>query len=315
MAIAEEDLDDEARAARAAVPEARRPDRRRIVSSNGLKLAVYEWGDVNAPPILLTHGGMDFAGTWDLFAPLLADGGWRVVAWDQRGHGDSEHAALYSWDADVRDAIAVMDTLSSGALPVLGHSKGGGLLMQLGEMAPHRVSHLVNVDGLPGKGRRMVDVPEHERSRMMASELTRWLEHRRSSATGQRKPGTLDELAGRRARMNPRLSREWLRYLVTIGARKDADGWRWRIDPSMRFGGFGPWRPDWSLLRMPGLGMPFLGILGLHMEEMGWGVKPADVEPYLPMGAEFHALDTGHFVHIEQPRAVADIVLDFLARR
>ena len=315
MAIAEEELDDEARAARAAVPEARRPDRRRIVSSNGLKLAVYEWGDVNAPPILLTHGGMDFAGTWDLFAPLLADGGWRVVAWDQRGHGDSEHAALYSWDADVRDAIAVMDTLSSGAIPVLGHSKGGGLLMQLGEMAPHRVSHLVNVDGLPGKGRRMVDVPEHERSRMMASELTRWLEHRRSSATGQRKPGTLDELAGRRARMNPRLSREWLRYLVTIGARKDADGWRWRIDPSMRFGGFGPWRPDWSLLRMPGLGMPFLGILGLHMEEMGWGVKPADVEPYLPMGAEFHALDTGHFVHIEQPRAVADIVLDFLARR
>ena len=310
-----EDLDDEARAARAAVPEARRPDRRRIVSSNGLKLAVYEWGDVNASPILLTHGGMDFAGTWDLFAPLLADGGWRVVAWDQRGHGDSEHAALYSWDADVRDAIAVMDTLSSGPLPVLGHSKGGGLLMQLGEMAPHRVSHLVNVDGLPGKGRRMVDVPEHERSRMMASELTRWLEHRRSAATGQRKPGTLDELAGRRARMNPRLSREWLRYLVTIGARKDPDGWRWRIDPSMRFGGFGPWRPDWSLLRMPGLGMPFLGILGMHMEEMGWGVKPADVQPYLPMGAEFHALDTGHFVHIEQPAAVAEIVLDFLARR
>ena len=315
MAIAEEDLDDEALTARAAVPDARRPDRRRIVSSNGLKLAVYEWGDVNASPILLTHGGMDFAGTWDLFAPLLADGGWRVVAWDQRGHGDSEHAALYSWDADVRDAIAVIDTLSAGPIPVLGHSKGGGLLMQLGEMAPHRVSHLINVDGLPGKGRRMVDVPEHERSRMMASELTRWLEHRRSSATGQRKPGSLDELAARRARMNPRLSREWLRYLVTIGARKDPDGWRWRIDPSMRFGGFGPWRPDWSLLRMPGLGMPFLGILGLHMEEMGWGVKPADVEPYLPMGAEFHALETGHFVHIEQPAAVAEIVLDFLARR
>jgi pimeloyl-ACP methyl ester carboxylesterase len=313
--MAEELLDDEARAARDAMPAARRPERRRVVSSNGLKLAVYEWGDVNARPVLLTHGGMDFAGTYDLFAPLLADGGWRVVAWDQRGHGDSEHAALYSWDADVRDAISVMDTLSAGAIPVIGHSKGGGLLMQLAEMAPHRVSHLVNVDGLPGKGRRMVDVPEHERTRMMSAELTRWLEHRRSSATGQRKPGTLDELAGRRARMNPRLSREWLRYLVTIGARKDPDGWRWKIDPSMRFGGFGPWRPDWSLLRMPGLGMPFLGILGVHMEEMGWGVTPKDVEPYLPLGSEFHALETGHFVHIEQPRAVADIVLDFLDRR
>ena len=313
MSIAEADLDDEARTAREAVPEASRPDRRRVVSSNGLKLAVYEWGDVNAPPVLLVHGGFDFAGTYDLFAPLLARGGWRVVAFDQRGHGDSEHAALYSWDADVRDALAVMDTLSAAAIPAIGHSKGGGLLMQLAEACPHRVSYLVNIDGLPGKGRRMADVPEHERSRMMASELHNWLAHRRRSATGERKPGTLDELAGRRGRMNPRLPIEWLRYLVTVGARKDADGWRWKIDPSMRFGGFGPWRPDWSLLRMPGLGMPFLGILGTEMEEMGWGVKPSDVEPYLPIGAEFHALDTGHFVHIEKPREVADIVLDFLS--
>ena len=105
--MAPEELDDEARAARAAMPDARRPDRRRTVSSHGLRLAVYEWGDVNAPPILLVHGGMDFAGTWDLLAPLLADGGWRAVAFDQRGHGDSEHAALYSWDADVREALAV----------------------------------------------------------------------------------------------------------------------------------------------------------------------------------------------------------------
>lgn len=313
MTIVEPDLDDEARAARAAVPAACRPDRRRIVSSNGLKLAVYEWGDVNAPPVLLAHGGFDFAGTYDLFAPLLADGGWRVVSWDQRGHGDSEHAALYSWDADVRDALAVADTLSSDAIPVIGHSKGGGLMMQLAESCPHRVSHLVNIDGLPGK-RRMADVPERERTRMMASELTNWLEHRRRSATGARKPGTLDELAARRGRMNPRLPVTWLRYLVTIGARKDPDGWRWKIDPSMRFGGFGPWRPEWSLLRMPGLGMPFLGILGMEMEEMGWGVKPTDVAPYLPPGAEFHALDTGHFVHIEQPAAVADLVLDFLGR-
>lgn len=312
--MTEPDLDDEARAARAAVPDARRPDRYRTVSSNGLRLAVYEWGDVNAPPLLLAHGGFDFAGTYDLFAPLLADGGWRVVAWDQRGHGSSEHAALYSWDADVRDALAVIDTLSPDAIPVIGHSKGGGLMMQLAEACPHRVSHLVNIDGLPGK-RRMADVPERERTRMMASELTSWLEHRRRSATGERKPGTLDELAGRRARMNPRLPRAWLRYLVTIGARKDPDGWRWRIDPSMRFGGFGPWRPEWSLLRMPGLGMPFLGILGTEMEEMGWGVKPADVAPYLPPGAEFHALDTGHFVHIEQPAEVAALTLDFLARR
>ena len=68
---------------------------RESVDSDGLRIAVAEWGDPEAPPVLLAHGGFDFVRTFDVFAPLLADGGWRIVAWDQRGHGDSEHAALY----------------------------------------------------------------------------------------------------------------------------------------------------------------------------------------------------------------------------
>jgi pimeloyl-ACP methyl ester carboxylesterase len=135
-------------------------------------------------------------------------------------------------------------------------------------------------------------------------------------ARGQRKPGTLEELAARRALMNPRLPVEWLEYLVPIGARHDEDGWRWRIDPGLRLGGFGPWRPEWSMQRLPGIPVPVLGVLGLQLEVMGWGTTPDDVMPNLPPGAEFHALDdVGHFVHIEQPRRVADLVLDFLDRR
>ena len=72
----------------------------------------------------------------------------------------------------------------------------------------------------------------------------------------------IEGLGQRRARMNIRMSSEWLQYLVTVGARQDADGWRWKIDPSMRFGGFGPWRPDWSLERMRGFPAPLLAILG-----------------------------------------------------
>jgi pimeloyl-ACP methyl ester carboxylesterase len=46
---------------------------------------------------------------------------------------------------------------------------------------------------------------------------------------------------------------------------------------------------------------------------MGSGTQPADIEPHLPRGARIVGLeDTGHFVHIEQPRRVADLVLDFL---
>jgi pimeloyl-ACP methyl ester carboxylesterase len=55
-------------------------------------------------------------------------------------------------------------------------------------------------------------------------------------------------------------------------------------------------------------------VLGVEKEEMGWGVVPTEVQPYLPPGAEFHAVDSGHFVHIEQPRLVGDLVLDFLGR-
>jgi pimeloyl-ACP methyl ester carboxylesterase len=294
-------------------PGARRPDVFRLVDSHGVNIAVYEWGDPAAPPILCTHGGLDFAATFDLVAPILADAGWRVVAWDQRGHGDSDKAALYGWDADARDAVAVMDSVTQEPAVLLGHSKGGTLVMQVADAMPYRVRRVINLDGLPTK-RPAPDIPNHDRSRMLAADLEGWLDHRRISATVERKAGTLDELAQRRARMNPRLPFEWLRYIASIGAREDADGWRWKLDPSMRFGGFGPWRPEWTMFRMVGLGMPLLAVLGLEPEEMGWGTSEKDVEPWLPLDARLVALrGTGHFVHIEQPHLVADLVLDFLS--
>jgi pimeloyl-ACP methyl ester carboxylesterase len=293
-------------------PGARRPDRQRTVSASGLAIAVHEWGDEDAPPLLLAHGGFDFAGTFDVFAPLLADGGWRVVSWDHRGHGDSEHAHMYSWDADVRDAVAVMDSVTRGATPVIGHSKGGALMLQLAEAFPHRLTKLVNIDGMPSP-RPHPDIASHERTRLMASELSGWLDYRRSTSQLARKPGTLDELAKRRGRMNPRLSHEWLRYLVTVGGRHDAEGWRWKIDPGLGMGGFGPWRNSWSLERLAGLGIPMLGLLGLVPEQMGWGTEPDELRPYLPPGGELIAFaDTGHFVHIERPQEVAKLSLEFL---
>jgi len=293
-------------------PGAVAPAREHVVDAGGVSIAVHEWGEESADPLFLVHGGFDFARTYDVFAPLLAAGGWRVVAWDQRGHGDSEHTALYSWDGDLRDAMAVMDSCTSAPAPVVGHSKGGALMINLADAQPYRFSHLVNLDGIPYK-RRLPDVSEHERTRMLASEVTGWLDHRRTTSTASRRPGTLEELARRRGRMNPRLPFEWLCHLVAVGAREDPDGWRWKIDPTMRFGGFGPWRPEWTLTRLPGLPMPFLGILGREQEEMGWGTLPHHVMPYVPVGGRCEVLDdVGHFVHIERPELVASMILDFL---
>jgi len=294
-------------------PGARPPDRFRRVDSDGVGISVYEWGKETDPVLFLVHGGSDFARTFDVFAPKMADAGWRAVAWDHRGHGDSDYAALYSWDADIRDALAVMDSTTNKAAPVVAHSKGGALMMQLAEASSYRITKMVNIDGMPSK-RRMPDVPDHDQSRLLAGEIGSWLDFRHVAPTSIRKPGTLEDLAQRRAKMNPRLSTEWLEYLVTVGAQKDEDGWRWKLDPTMRFVGFGPWRPEWSLLRMVSLSIPFLGMLGTVDEPMGWGVNERDVRPWLPRNGRLHVFnDIGHFIHIEQPRAVADMVLEFIS--
>lgn len=292
---------------------ARAPDREYRIDAAGVGIALHEWGSADQPPLMLVHGGFDFARTFDTFAPRLADAGWRVVAWDHRGHGDSDHLPLYSWDADLRDAAAVFDHVADRtAVPVVGHSKGGALMIQLADAQPYRFTHLVNIDGIPSK-RPIPDVAEHERTKMLVGELTGWLDHRARTAGSQRKPGTIDELAERRGRMNPRLGTDWLRYLVTVGASEAPDGWRWKLDPSMRFGGFGPWRPEWALMRLAGVGVPFYGMLVEIEEAMGWGTVADDVKPFIPEGGRLEMLDgVGHFAHIERPDEMAERVLEFL---
>jgi pimeloyl-ACP methyl ester carboxylesterase len=308
-------MDDPTTSTAITYPEAQPPNRQYSVDSDGVRIAVHEWGAQTDPVLVVAHGGFDFARTYDVFAPKLAERGWRVVGWDQRGHGDSEHAALYSWDADLRDATAVFDRISPGRpVPVIGHSKGGALMIQLADAQPFRIAALMNLDGIPSH-RPIPDVAEHERTKMLASEVAGWLDHRRTTATAQRKPGTIDELAARRGRMNPRLSVEWLRYLVTVGAFESPDGWRWKIDPTIRFGGFGPWRPEWALARLPGLAMPFLGVLVSEVEEMGWGTFPHHVEPYLPVDGRVEFVQgVGHFLHIEDPDMVVSMAMSLFER-
>lgn len=293
------------------MPYAEAPHRERKVDSNGVGIAVYEWGPVDGPPIALIHGGFDFARTYDVFAGLLASQGWRVFSWDHRNHGNSDRAALTSWAADSRDAATVINSVSRDPMPVIGHSKGGAMSLRLGDAWPHRFTHIVNIDGMPSRSRQP-DMAEMMRTRLTSGELSGWLDHRQRASGSQRKPDSLQELARRRARMNPRLTHEWLCYLVTVGAERRDDGWRWKIDAMMRMGGFGPWRPEWALDSLSALSQPFLGILGSHEEPMGWGTHAKNVAPALPRHGHLETFEAGHFIHIEQPGPVASLVLDFL---
>ena len=296
-----------------AFPGAVAPARAYRVDADGVGIAIHEWGSESDPVLMLVHGGADFARTFDVLAPKLATAGWRVVAWDQRGHGDSDHAHLYSFDADLRDAATVFDRVAGRSrIAVVGHSKGGAIMTALADAHPFRFGAFVNLDGIPYR-RPGPDVPEHQRAGALGTELASWLAHRRRTAGGQRRPGTIAELAARRGMMNPRLPVEWLEYLVTVGGRHDSDGWRWKLDPSMRLGGFGPWRPEWALFRLAGLAVPFLGVLVGAEEPMGWGTRPEHVSQYLPRRSRLEFFeDLGHFVHIEQPDMISELIVDFL---
>ena len=131
-----------------------------------LRINVVEWGPADAPPVVLLHGGGDFARTFDDFAPRLAAGGWRVCAWDQRGHGDSERAALYGYGADLRDALVVAERIGAGRpVTLVGHSKGGVLAIELAVAAPPLVRAVVSDRRLrPPSG---LDRPDADRRRPM----------------------------------------------------------------------------------------------------------------------------------------------------
>ena len=55
-------------------------------------------------------------------------------------------------------------------------------------------------------------------------------------------------------------------------------------------------------------------VLGLTTEVMGWGTLPEDVLANLPAQGRYVGLeDVGHFVHIEAPERVADLVLELIS--
>ena len=91
-----------------------------------------EWGHPGAPPIVLLHGGHQSAHSWDLVSLHLAQR-YRVLALDQRGHGDSEWArdVTYSNHEMSLDAEAFIAAMGLQRPVLMGHSMGGRNTMLL----------------------------------------------------------------------------------------------------------------------------------------------------------------------------------------
>lgn len=116
-------------------PPTREPTREWI-TRNGLRLAGDEWGDPDAPLVVLQHGGGQTRHAWKGTGELLAAAGYRAVAFDARGHGDSDWdpGGDYSQDAMVDDLCQVLDALQHPRPVLVGASMGGGTsLVAVGE--------------------------------------------------------------------------------------------------------------------------------------------------------------------------------------
>jgi pimeloyl-ACP methyl ester carboxylesterase len=281
------------------------PERTQTFVSTGVRLNALEWGDPDATPLLLAHGMWDHAWSFAVLAPLLARR-FRVIALDARGHGDSAWAHAYAWPADIRDLLNVIKTIGR-RLHVVGHSKGGGQVTDTACLAPDLIDKVVNIDGF---GPPPFPPSDYE---AIASRFGEYLDARRRLRSDWRPYPSSEQLIERRRAANPRLSTEWLRFFVDRGARRSDDGWRWKSDPHMGQG-FGPWRPEWIAEGYATLQRPMLAITGTEQDT--WGPLPEAILSERLARVRFlehhRVAGAGHFVHIEQPAATAELILAFL---
>ncbi len=101
-----------------------------------------EWGRADGAIVLLLHGLTSSSDSWRHVAPVLGER-FRVIAFDARGHGDSEWTREYSFDAMRDDVAGLMDELGILAAIVVGHSMGALTAYYLAATMPDRVRLLV----------------------------------------------------------------------------------------------------------------------------------------------------------------------------
>jgi pimeloyl-ACP methyl ester carboxylesterase len=109
-------------------------------------IAYRAWGDPDDRSIVLVHGGAAHSRWWDHIGPLLANG-WRVLALDLSGHGDSGRRDSYSLDTWAREVLGVVAHAGTAASSVvIGHSMGGLVSLRLASLAGSRIAGAVAID-------------------------------------------------------------------------------------------------------------------------------------------------------------------------
>jgi len=269
----------------------------RSIVLRGRKFHYTEWGAPTAPPLVMLHGVTGHARTWDDEAAALAPR-YRVLALDQRGHGDSEAPpdCDYTVEAMCGDLAAFVDALDLPRVSMVGLSMGGRVAIAFAGQAPRRVDRLLIVDigpdiapaGLVRVGTLMAKSPE----------LFPSLEH---------------ALAFQRV-TNPLYTEAMLLHRVQHGTKPVEGGLTWKYDRGLRDAvRSGSWRDPidlWPLWRA--IACPILVVRGGDSDVLSVEIAKRMVDE----NANTRLIEVpgaGHTVPGDQPAVFRRLLDEFLS--
>lgn len=268
------------------------------VTLNGLKLHYKEWGDSARPPLILLHGFGVSGHMFDEFAGR-ARGRYRVIAVDQRGHGDSDWApdGDYRRDTFVADLEALRSSLGLERFFLAGHALGGLNAVSYAARYPGRVRGLVIIDARPETSADGAD--DVHRFTHAADELT------------------FDEFVDRAHRANPRRPLENIRERMRHRLRPGEDGkWTWKFDrrfrndrDALQMGSTMTPDEEWALLRS--VQTPVLVVRGADSDVLSQEAAE-HLTAEIPHARLEVIPDAGHSVPGDNPEDFASVVLGFL---
>lgn len=109
-----------------------------------MSASVREWGQADAPPVLLLHCSLAHSGAWDRVARRLSDR-FRLIAPDMVGHGRGPEGDR---NRDYHDQVTeqARALLPDGPVHLVGHSFGATVALRLAEGVPERVTSLTLIE-------------------------------------------------------------------------------------------------------------------------------------------------------------------------
>ena len=294
----------------------RRQSASQFVRVRGFEHHVNTWGNAalaspERPPLLLLHGWMDVGASFQFVVDALQHDRF-VLAPDWRGFGLTEAPSVDTyWFPDyLGDLDGLLDALLPGqAVDLAGHSMGGNVAMSYAGVRPARIRRLVNLEGFGLPATK----PHHAPKR-----LVQWLDELKAPQS-LRSYASLDEVAERLQKNNPRLTADKAAWLAPHWSERKGDG-RWHIlgDPAHKLANPVLYHRDETLEAWKLIEAPTLWVEGAQTDiSKWWGDRypRADFEERLACVRQVQRVrleDCGHMLHHDQPLAVAQALEAFL---